>query len=355
MHFSRDGGEKWSMKAALPRRSDEEEEDHEMTLNSPVGHNWRYLTVSNVVAPFCFVLHNGEGEWDSGPEREKGRYYKVNGPGHFCLKDGILTEVYHNLPGVLLVCDLDGTLVGDQQALEEFNDEWERQCVHRNSVGYRLPFPNDCLIKSTQALVYNTGRSLQSTKALIAQEKMLNPSAIITSVGTEVWWLDSDGTHKADTGWESKLMSSGTWDRQLVCEAAKPFLEKEWMHFRPEDEQNTFKVVFGVQTVHVDEWSARRVSVSPELKKAVEAGGKKAQFIASGHGDWNYLDVALRGGARNYRWKRSGRSPKMAREAGMRRATLQGQNYRDGHARGILEGLRKMGFVHQNPDAVASS
>lgn len=124
MHFSRDGGEKWTLKAALPRRSDEEEEDHEMTLNSPVGHNWRYLTVSNVVTPFCFVLHNGEGEWDSGPEREKGRYYKVDGPGHFCLKDGILTEVYHNLPGLLLVCDLDGTLVGDEKALQEFNDEW---------------------------------------------------------------------------------------------------------------------------------------------------------------------------------------------------------------------------------------
>lgn len=64
-------------------------------------------------------------------------------------------------------------------------------------------------------------------------------------------------------------MSSGTWDRQIVCEAAKPFLEKEWMHFRPEDvqccpaarlwsntgfqEQNAFKVVFGVQTVHIEE------------------------------------------------------------------------------------------------------
>ncbi len=34
----------------------------------------------------------------------------------------------------------------------------------------------------------------------------------------------------------------GLWDRKLITELVKPFLEKDWAHFRPEDEQNNWKV-----------------------------------------------------------------------------------------------------------------
>ncbi|MGB1592954.1 MAG: hypothetical protein ACPIOQ_09390 [Promethearchaeia archaeon] len=41
-------------------------------------------------------------------------------------------------------------------------------------------------------------------------------------------------------------MAGGYWDRGLVKELVQPLLQNEWIHFRPDDEQNDFKIVLGV-------------------------------------------------------------------------------------------------------------
>lgn len=42
------------------------------------------------------------------------------------------------------------------------------------------------------------------------------------------------------------LLAGGYWDRELVKDLVQPLLRNEWIHFRPVDEQNDFKIVLGV-------------------------------------------------------------------------------------------------------------
>jgi hypothetical protein len=57
----------------------------------------------------------------------------------------------------------------------------------------------------------------------------------------------------ADDAWKKGLSSDGKWDRPLLCKLAQPYIDKGWAHFRPDDEQNEFKIVMGVKTAHVEQ------------------------------------------------------------------------------------------------------
>ena len=68
----------------------------------------------------------------------------------------------------LLATDLDGTFVGDQEALEKL-----------------LRFFDDS--PDEVALVYVTGRHLSSARSLIAKEGLPTPDMLITDVGTSIY------------------------------------------------------------------------------------------------------------------------------------------------------------------------
>ncbi len=59
--------------------------------------------------------------------------------------------------------------MGDDSAQAEFFEEWQRQQAPRGS-----------------ELVFNTGRSIDSTKKLMKEKGLITPKAVIGSVGTEV-------------------------------------------------------------------------------------------------------------------------------------------------------------------------
>ncbi|MFN6527479.1 sucrose-phosphate phosphatase [Nostoc sp. ChiSLP03a] len=121
----------------------------------------------------------------------------------------------------LFVTDLDDTLVyrtvGDDSALPELNQLLER---HRQEYGTKI--------------VYSTGRSPVLYKELQAQKNLLQPDALVLSVGTEIYL---NGTDTQDSDW-SEILSPG-WERETVLSITKKYPE---LVRQPDSEQRPFKV-----------------------------------------------------------------------------------------------------------------
>ena len=104
----------------------------------------------------------------------------------------------------LFVTDLDNTLVGNDNALKDLNQQLSR---HRQEHGTKI--------------VYATGRSRQIYHDLKQKKQLLDPDALIASVGTEIY--DDDGQDTPDPGWSEKL--SQGWDRELAVATAAHYAD----------------------------------------------------------------------------------------------------------------------------------
>jgi len=157
----------------------------------------------------------------------------------------------------LLVSDLDNTLVGDDEALRQLNQQLNQ---HRKDHG--------------SILVYSTGRSLASYAGLKAAKQLLEPDAVITAVGTEIY---RDGGDQPDPNWSNKL--SQNWDRDLVVATTAHFAD---LTPQPDPEQRPFKVsYFLTQEASVD--------VLPQLEAALQERGLHTQLIYSSGKDLDIL------------------------------------------------------------------
>lgn len=97
---------------------------------------------------------------------------------------------------MLVVTDLDDTLIGDDEATAAFTRWWQSAAVPRGS-----------------RLVFNTGRSLSKCQALLAEKGAVlpEPDFLISSVGTKV------GPHMASRAdWLAHV------GLKLWCHHAKP-------------------------------------------------------------------------------------------------------------------------------------
>lgn len=119
----------------------------------------------------------------------------------------------------LFVTDLDNTLVGDDDALRELNQKLQQQ---REEYGAKI--------------VYATGRSPVLYQELQAEKHLLEPDALVLSVGTEIYF---DGSKTPDEDWSKKL--SVGWNRETVVKTATNFPE---LKPQPDSEQRSFKVSF---------------------------------------------------------------------------------------------------------------
>lgn len=109
-----------------------------------------------------------------------------------------LTRLEH-----LIITDIDNTLMGDDDALQDFLSMLE---THHERIGFGVA----------------TGRSISSVKALFERKGLKLPEVLITSVGAEIHYRSEAF---ADKGWQSHI--SKWWHREKIQNLLTPldFLE----------------------------------------------------------------------------------------------------------------------------------
>ena len=117
---------------------------------------------------------------------------------------------------LLLITDLDNTLVGDDLATKKLN---QYLCTYRQN----------------HVLVYATGRSYASAQQLRQERQLLEPNYWVTGVGTEIYsqaTLDLNWANKIDTGWERDAFAA--------------LVNKHFPEFKPQiaTEHNLWKLSF---------------------------------------------------------------------------------------------------------------
>lgn len=157
----------------------------------------------------------------------------------------------------LFVTDLDNTLVGDDQALENLNHLLSQ---HRQKHGTKI--------------VYATGRSPQLYQELLTKKNLLSPDALIASVGTEIYYQDSN---HPDPTWSSQI--SGGWNREEVVSIGANFKD---LVLQPLSEQRPFKVSYFLAETAAQE-------VMQQLESLWRERGINAQLIYSGGKDLDIL------------------------------------------------------------------
>jgi hypothetical protein len=158
----------------------------------------------------------------------------------------------------LFVTDLDHTLVGDDDALKELN---QKLAQHRQEYGTKI--------------VYATGRSRSIYHELKAEKQLLDPDALIASVGTEIY--EDDRNDAPDPAWSEKL--SEGWDRELVVATTAHYSD---LVPQEDSEQRPFKVSY-----FLTEEAA--VEVLPRLDSQFSERGLDVKLIYSGSKDLDIL------------------------------------------------------------------
>ncbi|MDY6899158.1 MAG: sucrose-phosphate phosphatase [Cyanobacteriota bacterium] len=149
----------------------------------------------------------------------------------------------------LFVTDLDNTFVGDDDALRELEQLLSK---HRQEHGTKI--------------VYATGRSPVLYQELKKERNLMEPDALVLSVGTEIY-LDKNDT--PDTAWSEKL--SQGWNREVVLSKTADFSE---LKPQPDTEQGKFKVSF-----FLEQSASERVLT--KLKSAFSESGLDVKLIYS--------------------------------------------------------------------------
>jgi sucrose-6-phosphatase len=161
----------------------------------------------------------------------------------------------------LFVTDLDHTLVGNDESLDQLN-----LILHQ----YRQ-------IQGTK-IVYATGRSPGSYQDLAANKGLLTPDALIAAVGSEIYL---DAVMTPDAVWADKL--STNWQREEIVMIASRFAD---LDPQPQSEQRSFKVSYYLS-------ASVAAAVIIQLQEIFTNQGIDVEIIYSGNRD---LDILPRGG-----------------------------------------------------------
>lgn len=236
----------------------------------------------------------------------------------------------------LLIADIDNTLLGDQEAL----DELVRILRSDSALGFGIA----------------TGRRIESALRVLAEHGVPTPDVMITAVGAEIYY-GPDG--RRDLSWDRHI--GFRWEPERIRQA---LADVPGLRLQPASEQRQHKISYLVDR--------KQFSGVRKLRSRLRAEHLRANLIFS-HGE--FLDIlpvrASKGLAVRslcYRWGIPMSQVMVAGDSGNDREMLTGSalgiivgNYSaelarlkpgeqlyfaDGHyARGIIEGMRHYGFA----------
>lgn len=126
----------------------------------------------------------------------------------------------------VFVSDLDHTFVNHSVAEDSQRQELQQKLAdHRQKYGTKI--------------IYATGRSPLLYRELANDKQLLQPDALVLSVGTEIYLQGSD---TPDTEWVNLLAKN--WQRETVVKTTAKFPE---LKAQPDSEQRQFKVSFWLE------------------------------------------------------------------------------------------------------------
>lgn len=122
--------------------------------------------------------------------------------------------------GKLIITDIDDTLVGDDESMEEF---FKKLSDENNNITFGVA----------------TGRSLELVKEVLSEKKLPVPHIIISSVGTEIYYGSSYDNLHQDDGWSAHI--SYQWKPERI---KKALAELDFLKQQEEDGERRFKLSY---------------------------------------------------------------------------------------------------------------
>ncbi len=117
----------------------------------------------------------------------------------------------------VLVSDLDETLTGDKEGIRQFN---------KITLSHREKF----------YLVYSSGRFKESILSVIEKEKLIQPDAIISNVGTEIYYAPN---WDIDKKWEKIIGKS--WNKEKIASILSRF------YLQPQPYEKKFVIPYYIE------------------------------------------------------------------------------------------------------------
>lgn len=154
-----------------------------------------------------------------------------------------------------LITDIDGTVSGDAEGLNEFKDYLQK-------------------IRDKLFFIYATGRSMQDYKIIEKSDNLPLPDALILNTGADIYFLNN-GIFERNELWNKKIKVFG-WNNSKIINLLKDVKE-----ITPQENIQKFKISFYIK-------GGKEEIAKNKVKKILEKNKIYANVIIS-HG--LYLDV----------------------------------------------------------------
>lgn len=227
-------------------------------------------------------MTDGKSVYDLAPG---GGTYKCPWPGGYKLENGRLAAFPRaKTPPIMLVSDLDGTMVGQSPEFDAGTKAFKR-------------YWDDSASLAGSVLVYSTGRSIGQVMSLFKEKlgALAVPDSIVTAVGTKIFMRENSAVEgeycwREDLEWKAQLDKG--WDLVPVKAACQAVINAHDGHVQWLDQgtEHPHRVAVSVAVEAVEAVQAR-------LAALFASADVEVKIIVSGDGAWRYVDcVAARGG-----------------------------------------------------------